>query len=182
MESKPLAPGRRVLLGVTAAVMLAIGLVYAATHATEGIRRAGWMGQAGRLVVAECDPHRGSRGGTTYQCYGEFTADNGVAVPGLSRLDDTSSSPYRIGKVLKATSDGHGTVSPVGAGYALDAWAEFLFVGVAVGGIGVFLGGAVLARPEGRLLRISTAVCRAGLAMIFGGGVSALILAVAGLF
>jgi hypothetical protein len=118
----PLTPGKRVLLGAAALLMLVIGVLYGATHAA-----------------------------------------------------------HRFGKVLKVTSDGHGTVSPVGFGYALHAWAKFFFVAVAVGGIGVLLAGAAAQRAAGRWARIGDAALYTGLGMLAAGLGLALLFALASL-
>lgn len=180
-KSSPTRYGR-VGMSVGALIMLLIGVAYGVTHATEPVRRAGWMGQPGRLTVVGCDPVRGSRGGVTYQCYGEFTADDGVVRPGTAKLDDTSSSSYHLGKVLKVTSDGHGTVSPVGFGYALRGCMALLFLCVSIPGLAVLLAGGAVARPEGRRQRVSTRMVLAGLAMFLGGIALALILGLISLF
>ena len=179
---KPVTPGKRVMVGLGAVIMLAIGIVGGVSHAGDGIRRFGWMGQPGRLTVTGCDTERGSRGSVSYTCYGDFVPDSGTATPMQSRMDDSSTSQYRFGKKLRVTSDGHGTVSPVGFGYALHAWAELLFFLGFLGGIGVLLLGTTVSRPEGRWFRVSWVVCRVGLGMMAGGLGLALLLAIITLF
>lgn len=176
---KPPTKAARVGLSIVALLMLGVGIAYIATHASETLRRTGWIGQHGRLTVVGCDTERGSRGGVSYHCFGEFAADevtNSTAAMTQAYLDDTSTSRYHIGTVLKVSSNGHGTVSPIGFGYVLRALAALLFVGVAVGGIGVLVAGAVVARPEGRWQRVSAVVLKTGIGMVIGGGGLALLL------
>jgi hypothetical protein len=171
-------------MAVGALVMVLVGAAYGVTHASEPVRRAGWMGEPGRLTVLGCDRERGSRGGTSYQCYGDFAADDRAADPKTvpAQLDDTSTSAYRLGQVLKVTFNGRGTVSPVGFGYTLHGLMALLFMCVSIPGLGVLLAGGAMARPEGRWHRVSTTMTMAGLAM-FGGGIAlAVVLGLISLF
>ncbi|MEY9864307.1 hypothetical protein ABH935_009963 [Catenulispora sp. GAS73] len=179
---KPLSRPKRFSMALITLIMLLIGVAYLVTHRTDLPRQAGWIGRSGHLTIVQCDPVRLSRGSVVYDCSGVFTSGNGSTPSALAHLNDTSSSQYPFGKVLKVTFDGDHTAYPVGFRPAVDALAKLMFVGVAITGIGILLAGLALGSPDGWRRRVAGRAFLVGFGLFLGGCALALLLAVIGLF